>query len=238
MKGKRSIAVLSGLALGAAGYSTVIFNGASGPLAAQAQFTISGGVLTLQLTNTSTADSLVPSDLLSSVFWNMTGSPNLVGWNAVLGGGSSVYLNGVASNPANLNDFFAYRDDIAGPRAYGVSSSGFGIFGGFDLFNPGATGEPNGMGYNILSAGDNLASGNMPLMTNNLVKDSVVFTFFVGDVHESAIQDVFFQYGTSLTEPGFDGEIPPEGNPVPEPFTLAIAGAGLAMALRRRKNRR
>ena len=55
----------------------VTFNASSGSRAAQAKFQDSGSDLIVTLTNTSTADALVPIDVLTGVFFSISGNPSL-----------------------------------------------------------------------------------------------------------------------------------------------------------------
>lgn len=218
---------------GRASATAITFNGSSGSLAASVTFDTSGTDLIVTLTNTSINDVLVPADILTAVFWNVNGDPlSLTRTSAVLNAGSSVVFG--STDPGNVvGGEWAYKSGLMGApfgTTYGISSSGFGLFGPGDVF-PGTNlqgpADPDGLQYGITSAGDNTGTGNTPVTgTNALIKNSVVFTLSglpkEFDPSES-IKGVVWQYGTALDEPHF-----------PEPATgglLLLAGGVL---LRRR----
>ncbi|MCL4194835.1 MAG: PEP-CTERM sorting domain-containing protein, partial [Thermoguttaceae bacterium] len=207
----------------------------------------------LTLTNTSAADVLVPADVLTGVFFDVSGNSIWTPVSAVLGSGSLVFYD-PDGQPAggNLGGEWAYlagiNNSLLPGITRGISSSGLGVFGspnfnGPDLQSPAAV---DGLQYGILSAGDNAATGNGGILNSGgLIKNSVLFTLAVsGDLDVSQIRNVAFQYGTSLSEPRLP-TVPssrPDMEPVPEPSTMVLllgmglAGAGLH-AVRRRKRR-
>jgi hypothetical protein len=218
----------------------VIFVGSSGNLSASADFSIVGGNLQVILTNTSMNDVLVPSDVLTAVFFDWPPSnPSLTRISAVLNTGSTV-LFGSTDPGYVVGGEWAFKSGLSGApgsSALGVSSAGFGLFGPSDVF-PGTNlqgpADPDGLQYGITSAGDNPATGNTPVTgTNALIKNSVVFT--LGGLPVGAdvntITNVHFQYGTSLTEQSY--------SEVPEPLSVIVwtllgaSWAGLAVMRRR-----
>ena len=187
----------------------------AGPLPANLQVTLS---------NTSTADVLNPSQVLTAVFFTLAGNPTLTRISAVLGSGSTVLFD-PDGQPAGgiVGGEWAYGSGLVGPGGtnQGISSAGFdppGLFGaanfpGNDL--DGNAASVNGVGYGITSSVDTCPQGNTAVCTNPLIRNSVVFTlgnlpsgFPLGD-----ISNVRVQYGTSLA--------------VPEPATLLLLGSGL-----------
>jgi hypothetical protein len=214
-----------------------------GPLAASATFDVSSSSLVVTLTNTSTCDCRVPSDLLSAVLFDLAGDPVLTPASAVLGADSHVCFGTdlYANDPGpggSVGAHWAYTDDISAGSApvlarYGISSAGLDVFGKHDVFPGGLVGgentPPDGMPYGMLSAGHDLGQGNGGMLAIPLIKDSVVFTLdgLPGGFNPSqAVTNVFFQYGTSWT-------------PIPEPVTMAgmLMGVGSLFAYVRRRSR-
>ena len=107
----------------------------AGQYTAKVTFDISGSNLLVTLTNTSTADIAVAADLLTAVFFNITGDPLLTRNSVVLAPGSSVEHGG-GTNPGNdVGSEFAYLNGLNQYGAnQGISNSGLGLFGPGDLF--------------------------------------------------------------------------------------------------------
>lgn len=220
-----------------AGATPITFNGSSGSLAASATFDTSGSNLVITLTNTSASDVLVPSQILTAVFYEVGGS--LLGLNSAIGSvaltpGSAVAFGG--TDPGGVvGGEFAYAEGIGGSSPngarYGVSSAGFGIFGGATF--PGTNLDPppaiDGLNYGITSAGDNLGTGNGAVTGGTpLIKNSVTITLPGlpgGFDPSSVISNIWFQYGTAIDEGGFS----------PEPATVSLLAVVAMFALRRRR---
>lgn len=229
-------ALAASVAFGA--QSAVIFN-LSGPggRAAQASFDIVGSNLVITLTNTATHDVMNSSELLTGVYWSVSGGPLGLGRvSAALNAGSFVAGNvptpAVDPLPNGVGGEWAYRGGLSGApggNAYGISSSGLGLFGPGDRF-PGANLQgptsPDGAQYGITSAGDNTATGNGGLLNDAWVKNSVVFTLsgLPQGFSLNQIGNVWVQYGTDLAEPSF-----------PTPGSLSLLVLAGAIAGRRRR---
>ena len=218
--------------LASAALADVSFSASEGNLAASANFSASGPTLTITLTNTSAFDVLVPADVLTALFFDCDGPAlNLTPVSAILNGGSVVHFD--APPPAgNVGGEWEWEESFSNPApqgaAYGISSSGFTLFGSGEMFGPGDLDPPtnvDGLNYGITSAGDNTATGNAPVTGGvPLIQNSVVFTLtgLPGDFDESCINNVNWQYGTGLDEPN-----------IPEPAAVILLSLG-ALALRRR----
>ncbi|MCB1431795.1 MAG: PEP-CTERM sorting domain-containing protein [Alphaproteobacteria bacterium] len=232
----------------------VTFNGSSGSLSASADFEIVGNNLQVTLTNTSTADTLVPADVLTAVMW--TGTSGLTPLSALLAAGSTVFYD-PQGQPAggNVGGEWGYAQNTGpGGDKQGISSSGVGgwfssaNFNGPDLESPAAL---DGLQYGIVSAGDNIATGNAGITgSGGLIKNSVVFTLsgLPANFALTTIANVFFQYGTAQDEPRFGGtctqgepgcylNVVPPTVPVPAalPLLLTALGLGGIASLRRRR---
>lgn len=209
----------------------ITIGASSGTLSASVTFDTSGTDLIVTLTNTSLNDALVPIDILTGVFFDVSG-PALVltRTSAIVPVGSSVFY-GTTDPGGVVGGEWAYLGGLSGPggRDYGISSSGLGLFGPGDVF-PGSDlqppASPDGLQYGITSAGDNLATGNAPVTGGNaLIKNRVVFTLSglpSGFDPSTMIGNILFQYGTDLSEPSF-----------PEPGSMTLLAAGAVLLLRR-----
>lgn len=222
-------------AVSASAMASQTFTANVGSRSAQATFDVVGSNLQVTLSNISMNDVLVPVDVLTGMFFDVSGSAlSLSRVSAVLASGSTVAFG--TTDPGDVvGGEWAYAGGLSGAphsAAYGISSSGLGLFGPGNLFpgnNLQGPSSPNGLEYGITSMGDNLATGNTPVTgTQALIKHSVVFTLGgVGSNFDlSRIGNVSFQYGTDLSEPNIR---------VPAPSTAALLGLGAAASLRRRR---
>jgi hypothetical protein len=238
--------ICAGTTFSASAAAVFPWDDGAGGHSAQATFNIvnEGGknFLTVLLENTSMNDVMVPTDVLTAVFWDPTA--NLTPVSATLPLGSFVKFGGVDSE-GGVGGEWAYKSGLSGTpggAVLGISSTGVDLFGKKNLFPPGENlqgpASVDGLQYGITSAGDDFATGNSPVTGDNaLIKNSVLFKLMIGDgtgtYDLAGIENVNFLYGTSL------GEVPN----VPEPTTV-IAGAllllpfGLTTLQMVRKNRK
>lgn len=223
------IALLLAAATTAANASTFVASDMFGR-AASVEFHVDAGALVVTLTNTSTADTLVPIDVLTGVYWSMTDGGTLTRDSAILNAGSVVIYDSMPLG-GDVGGEFCFKSGLSHHGAtYGISSAGLGIFGNGDLFGgPNLAGptSPNGLQYGLVSAGDNSATGNGGITgSDGLIKNSVVFRLggFGAGFDINSIANIGFQYGTNVSEPY-----------VPTPGSLAALGLMGAASLRRRR---
>ncbi|MBL8746145.1 MAG: hypothetical protein JNK58_07295 [Phycisphaerae bacterium] len=213
------------------------FTSTSGNLQGTVRFEVDSmdsSKLIVTLTNSASADVMVPADVLTGVFWDVSGaSLALTSVSAILNTGSVVLF---ASQPAGgvVGGEWGYNGALAGggPEStdYGISSSGLGLFGGPTF--PGPDLDPpaalDGLNYGITSAGDNPATGNSAVTGGRpLIKNSVVFTLSglpSGFDPMARINNIQFQYGTDLSEPHH-----------PTPGAASLLGIAAIFAGRRRR---
>jgi hypothetical protein len=218
---------------------TIEFFGSSGNLDASATFSVEGTYLQVILTNISSADVLHPADILTALFFDISGNPTLTPVSATLTPGSTVYFDPDGQPVGgNVGGEWAYKSGLSGTpggAGSGISSSGLGLFGaanfgGTNLQGPAAV---NGGQYGITSVGDNTSTGNTPVTGGEaLIKYSVTFKLSgtpTGFDLSQAISNVTFQYGTALTDTNFPGCISEQCGPIanPEPSSLLLLGTGL-----------
>jgi len=200
----------------------VQFSGSSGSLAAEATFEASGGNLIITLTNTSSADALVPTDILTGVFFSSGASLSTV--SATVAAGSVYGFPAIT----NVGGEWAYAGGINAPgdATQGISASGLGLFGPADRFDTSANYVDNenvgGVDGGIAPAGDNPATGNGGITGQGLIQNSVTFVLSGWTGSLATIGNVYFQYGTALDEPRFGGES------TPEPASMVLMGVGAA----------
>ncbi len=246
-KGIGTAILLGWVALGPAATAQAgsTYSFSSGSRSASATFDlVNPTTLTMTLSNTSTADTLVPTDVLTAIFFRIQGAPNFGKTSAVLAPGSLVYYDS-DGQPAGgiVGGEWAYKRGLDVEIGHGrdeeeynegISSSGLDIFGSGNRFpGPNLAGptSPNGLQYGLLTAGDNLATGNGGITgSGGLIKNSVIFTLQVYDGFSlrQLGHSVGFQYGTDLCEPSFNGRLVPDCNPaaVPEPSSVILVALG------------
>jgi uncharacterized protein (TIGR03382 family) len=208
----------------------LLYTGSAGSRAASVSFEIVGGALRLVLTNSSAADTLVPTDVLTGVFFDVVGNPLLTRTSVTSAGTTRLGTTVVSAAGSDVGGEWAYLNSLAQYGANsGVSSSGLGLFGAGDRFpGPNLAGptSPNGLQYGLATFGDNPATGNGGLTGNELTQNAV--TILLGGLAPSFqlsdISHVTFQYGAALTEPSLAAYAV---NEVPEPGSVALWAAGM-----------
>lgn len=214
--------------------SSISYSFTSGGLGASADFVRSGSDLIVTLMNTGTADALVPTDVLTAVYFDVAGNPALTRTSAMVPVTSEVYEigSGTLVTPGDRV--------VGGEWAFlisnGISSTGLGIFGPGDLF-PGSNLQgpagPDGVQFGIIPIADNLTTGNGGISGSWMIRNTAVFTLGGFNLEpNTAISNVVFQYGTALDEPQYTGH-------TPEPSSFVLAGLGLIglVVLGRRRKR-
>jgi len=210
----------------------LVVNFTLGDLAARATFAESNGDLVITLENLSTADVVEPLQVLTGVYFDIDGV-TFTPLSAVLTPGSSVLfsemsntVNGLDSN-GEVGGEFAFRDDLTGVPSGAsmvIASVGLddelgasGLFPGEPLWGPPAD-APDGLGYGIVSAGDDPNGGNSKVIGGvPLIQNGVIFTLSAStDFNPDDITGVVFNYGTSF-------------NPTPAPGAVVLGAIGLGM---------
>lgn len=227
----RVMAVLMGVAL--LGMTTAQaafeYTWTDGPKEAKALFEQIGDDLKVTLINSSTADSVVPMDSLHAVFFSLADLGGVLTPISALLPAGTIVEYGSFPTGGNVGGEWAFADGLSvGDATLGISSAGYGLFGGPNFNGPNLTGPDavNGLDWGIVSAGDDINTANGGLLNGPQIKNSVVFMLDLPDTYTltaGKISGVQFQYGTDLT--------------IPEPtsFVLAVLGlSGAGLLLRRR----
>lgn len=224
-----AILVVALAATGIASANAITYVGSSGNLSAQAVFSLTGNDLTVTLTNTSTADVLLPTDVLTGVFFNLTAGLTPV---SASDPGSTPYYGPLT----NVGDGWGFATGVnANGKNSAISATGAVSGLGQSNFSSNHT-NLDGLAYGLLSAGDNSSTGNGGVLGHGpLIKDSAQFVLTAPEGFNLSElgNTVVFQYGTSLDETHYNGNL----QTTPEPATLAMLGSGaigLAAVLRRK----
>jgi hypothetical protein len=207
--------------------ATIVFAGASGTLAAEADFTVSGTTLTLELKNIATTQPTANSQLLTGILFNLPDSIVLTPTDAtaaalVTQGGCDAVAScdgdtGTAGFQIGGEAAYNLKGDMVSPPSGGTYDRGVGTMGGFggdaDIFgtNLDDPDSPDGVNFGIVPTGYVSGTVGGSGGTEPLVSHSIVFTFTItgGTLTEDQIDGVLFIYGTAFGEvPG----VPPTGD--------------------------
>jgi hypothetical protein len=188
-------------------------------------FSQSGSILTVVLTNDAEDAANFRRRVLTAVFWDLAGDPNVTK-NAAAYTAGSVQING-GDSAANIGKHWGFKQGLGanqwGNANYGISAVGLGFFGPSNAFIPGTAQQ--GIDYGLVpAAGTTLGEP--------LVKDSMTFTLNLPGSYtltEDSISNVWFQYGSNVDEYFFN---------VPEPTSMIALGLGaLGLAARKRRKK-
>jgi MYXO-CTERM domain-containing protein len=210
-------------------------------LAASVTFDLSGTTLKVTLQNTtlnSVGGVWHNADVLTAVYWNSASTSGATPVSAALGAGSTLVNTGGTAKPPPLGSQWEYA--TTSPMTYagvsinqGIGSSGLDIFGSGNFSTPGN--HLDGSGWGIISTSDTIPADGA-LNTSPFVQDTVVFSLTVpqGTTLDD-VDNVVFQFGTSSSEPSFQGH----PSVVPEPPAALLVGIGVlglgALGLWRRR---
>lgn len=233
----KSLVAVAGCLLSVSAQGQTVFNGSGvnsatgSTLGAKVTFTsLSSGSMQITLQNMGSA-AIAPSDILSAVFFNVSSSPTFTPTSAMIAPGSFLW-NAPATYDVGKEWALATG---SGPHStsYGIGSAGFGYFG---AGNFSAGGNPtDGLNYGIINGKS--ASANSAVQTGILVDDTMKFTLNVPtNFTLDKISNVWFQYGTSLSEPSFQG-VKQAAVPEPGPVAMLVGGgfAAATLVFRRRR---
>jgi hypothetical protein len=208
----------------------------NGSLSARTTFREIAGGLEIVLENRATAGARVPTDLLTGVFFSLSGvdfDPLCV---KVLNTGSIVQPQYADRDPSNPRDGldslfevggeFGFEDTGVGIADFVIANSGLGNLVGVDdlLFrgeNLAGPSSPDGMQYGITPVSGIAANANLNLKRTTFIGYGVIITMLTDDpfsVHD--ITDVALNYGTDKNP------YPAEMQVIPAPGALALAGLG------------
>lgn len=226
---KLAIALAAGFTAGRAG-AAITFSGSSTfggtGISASATFSTDGhGDLIITLVNTFAGDTPDQSHILTGVFFSGANELTPVMNSAVASAGSKEWNIGKQiplDGGSVLGQQWQYLSGLKGApdgATAGISSTGLGIFSSGNFAANGK--NLDGSAYGILSTGYAGSTFDGLKTHGPYIQESMMFTLSDFNGNLSSINDVVFQYGTSLgSDPSFIGN----PSPIPEPnFGLGAA---------------
>jgi hypothetical protein len=218
---------------------------------------ISGTSLTVVVTNTSTFSAYGNNDLLSGLFFALSGNPTLSATSAttptLVNPGSCTASMVSVCSAGNVDIGFEYGfqysatgfsgSTLTTTANYGIAAAGYSLvspnfgtgnvskFGASPQNLDGGSGALGGLDFSILGSGYNSAASANSLRNIPLSQNSVTFVFALQPgVTTLSVSNVTFAYGTNPDSSA-------GASLVPEPGGLAVLGvaaAGMWAARRRR----
>jgi len=237
---------------------TVGFEGSQNDLRAQVVFSRVDGSLVIRLSNIGKADVLRAEDVLTAVFFDLAGKPELTMVSAVISVGSYLIHPDKMHNPivdGDVGGEWAYRRvtdkvwDVPGNTSYGISTCEFDSeFTQYDRFSSNTLMKPDnvqGVDFGLLptsyvkGTGQQQVEGNLPLIIHEV---TFIFDGLPEDFDmDTGITNVWFQYGFNLGGLDRNGSPHPyfpatrQNAEKPEPMTLSLMALGSIALWRRRK---
>ncbi len=218
-------------------------------LKASATFVVSNLELIVTLSNLGTADPQSPADILTGVFFEISGDPHLTPISATVGGSSTIIGHRMPLGfNGNIGGEWAYKNDLPylganGKDNEGISSTKLSWFKKKDLFPGGkikGSSPLSGAQFGLTTLDDLMSNNQGGIKNKALVQNTVVFVFegLPSNFTVNDISAVTFQYGTSIKK-GLDvsGLMVHQ---IPEPSALSLVAVGLfgTLALIRTRARR
>lgn len=203
-------------------------------LSATATFSVSDLNLIVTLSNTGAFAPVNANDILTGVFFTLSGDLKLTPVSAEVASGSSVIDHRLPLGfTGDVGSQWAYRNDLVGAPGgadEGISSTSLKWFSAKNLFSrqkPKGFGSLGGISFGITTLDDLGGHSRGNLKNQALIQNSVVFTFsgLPNDFSLSDISDVTFQYGTGAKAPKLIGEV--MANNVAEPPTIVLVAVSL-----------